>query len=123
VSHAQLRRLDDAIAALNQALILTGGSLTHEAHLGYVYALAGKREEAGQVLADLGEIASGKYVSAYYFAIIYLGLNDLEQTFNWLERAFDERTGFLAFIKVEPMFDALRADERFLNLLARMGLA
>ena len=123
VAHAQQGRLDDAIAALNQALILTGGALTHEAHLGYAYALSGKREEAGQVLADLGEIASGKYVSAYYFSIIYLGLNDLEQTFNWLERAFNERTGFLAFIKVEPMFDSIRTDERFLNLLGRMGLA
>lgn len=114
-------RMDESIAALNQAVILTGGGLTHEAHLGYAYALSGKQEEARHVLADLEEIAKEKYVSAYYFAIIYLGLSAQELTFHWLERAFDERAGFLAFIKVEPMFDPLRADERFLELLRRMS--
>jgi TolB-like protein/Flp pilus assembly protein TadD len=120
---AQLGRTDEAIASLNQAVILTGGGLTHEAHLGYAYALSGKREEAEQVLADLEEIAREKYVSAYYFAIIYLGLGELEQTFSWLDRAFDERAGFLAFIKVEPMFDGVRSDPRFKDLLRRMGLS
>lgn len=119
---AQLGRMDEAIASLNEAVILTGGGLTHEAHLGYAYALSGKREEAKQVLADLKEIAREKYVSAYYFAIIYLGLGELEQTFSWLERALDERAGFLAFIKVEPMFDGVRSDPRFTELLRRMGL-
>ena len=75
---AQQGRMDESIAALNQAVILTGGGLTYEAHLGYAYALAGKREEARQVLADLEEIAKEKYVSAYYFAIIYLGLGEHE---------------------------------------------
>jgi TolB-like protein/Flp pilus assembly protein TadD len=120
---AGLKRMDESIAALNQAVILTGGLLTHEAHLGYAYALAGKREEAHQIVSDLEEIAKVKYVSAYYFAIIYLGLGEHEQTLGWLERALEERAGFLAFIKVEPMFDPLRADARFLKLLERMNLA
>jgi TolB-like protein/Flp pilus assembly protein TadD len=120
---AQLDRTDEAIASLNEAVILTGGGLTHEAHLGYAYALSGKREEAEQVLADLKEIAHEKYVSAYYFAIIYLGLGERDQTFSWLERALDERAGFLAFIKVEPIFDGVRSDPRFTDLLRRMGLS
>jgi TolB-like protein/Flp pilus assembly protein TadD len=120
---AQRGRMDESIAALNKAVLLTGGGLTHEAHLGYAYALSGKREEARQVLSDLEEIAKEKYVSAYYFAIINLGLGEQELTFQWLERAFEERAGFLAFIKVEPMFDPLRSDARFSNLLERMGLA
>lgn len=120
---AQQGVMDEAINALNQAVILTGGGLTYEAHLGYAYALSGKREEARQVLADLEEIANGKYVPAYYFAIIHLGLGEQEQTFQWLERAVEERSGFLAFIKVEPMFDALRPDTRFSELLKRMGFA
>jgi tetratricopeptide (TPR) repeat protein len=115
--------IDESIAALNQAVILTGGGLTHEAHLGYAYALAGKSEEARQMLAELEEMAKEKYVSAYYFAIIYLGLGEHDEMFNWLERAFDERAGFLAFIKVEPMFDPLRSDSRFKDLLGRMNLA
>jgi TolB-like protein/Flp pilus assembly protein TadD len=120
---AQRGMMDESINALNQAVLLTGGGLTHEAHLGYAYALSGKREEARQVLADLEEIAKEKYVSAYYFAIIHLGLGEQELTFQWLDRALEERAGFLAFIKVEPMFDPLRSDSRFSNLLERMGLA
>lgn len=120
VALVQRGMMDDAIAALNQAAILTGGGLTHKAHLGYVYALSGKREEARQVLTELEDIAREKYVSAYYFAIIYLGLDDRDLTFTWLNRAFEERAGFLAFIKVEPMFERLRADERFAELLRRM---
>jgi serine/threonine-protein kinase len=116
-------RMDESINALNQAVILTGGGLTYEAHLGYAYALAGKHEEARQVLNDLEEITKEKYVSAYYFAIIHLGLGEQEQTFQWLERAVEERSGFLAFINVEPMFDPLRADARFSELLKRMGFA
>jgi TolB-like protein/Tfp pilus assembly protein PilF len=123
LARAQQGKMDESIAALNQAVILTGGGLTHEAHLGYAYACSGKREEARQVLSDLEEIAKERYVSAYYFAIIYLGLGEHEQTFNWLERAFEERAGFLAFIKVEPMFDPLRTDARFADLLGRMGLS
>lgn len=120
---AQQGRMDESINALNQAVLLTGGGLTFEAHLGYAYALSGKREEARQVLADLEEIAKEKYVSAYYFAIVYLGLGEQELTFQWLERAAEERAGFLAFIKVEPMFDSLRADKRFADLLKRMNLS
>ncbi|HEV7842249.1 MAG TPA: tetratricopeptide repeat protein [Pyrinomonadaceae bacterium] len=123
VALARQGKLDESIAALNQAVILTGGALTHEAHLGYAYALAGRLEEARQVLADLAEIAEGRYVSAYYFAIIHLGLGEHEQTFKWLERAVDERAGFLAFIAVEPMFDPLRSDARLASLLKRMGLS
>jgi TolB-like protein/Flp pilus assembly protein TadD len=123
VSLAQQGRMDESIAALNQAAILTGGGLTHESHLGYAYALAGKREEAEQMLSDLEETAKEKYVSAYYFAIIYLGLGEHDLAFQWLERAFDERSGFLAFIKVEPMFDPLREDARFSDLLRRMGIS
>jgi TolB-like protein/Flp pilus assembly protein TadD len=123
VALAQQGLMDESINALNQAVILTGGGLTYEAHLGYAYALSGKHEEARQVLADLEEIAKEKYVSAYYFAIIHLGLGEQEQTFQWLERAVEERSGFLAFINVEPMFDPLRADSRFSELLKRMGFA
>jgi TolB-like protein/Flp pilus assembly protein TadD len=123
MAHAQQGRTEEAITVLNQAVILTGGALTHLAHLAYAYALANLRQEAEQVLADLEELAQHKYVSAYYFAIIYLGLEDYEQAFMWLERAVEERAGFLAFINVEPLFDNLRSDSRFINLLQQVRAA
>ena len=63
-----------------------------------------------------------QYVSAYSFALVYLGLGDLDKTFEWLEKAFKERSGFLPFLKVEPMFDSVRLDLRFQDLLHRVGL-
>ena len=54
--------------------------------------------------------------------MIYLGLNDADQAFAYLERAYEERSGFMAFIKVEPMLDPLRSDSRFSDLERRIGL-
>jgi tetratricopeptide (TPR) repeat protein len=120
VAYIQQKRLDEAIAVLNQAVILTGGSLTHLAHLGCAYALAGQREEARQVLEDLEEMARHKYVSAYYFALIQMGLNDDERMYEWLARAVEERAGFMAFINAEPLFDHLRSEPRFVNLVQQI---
>lgn len=116
----QQHRLEEAIAVLNQAVILTGGSLTHLSHLGYAYALAGRAEEARQVYDDLAEMARQKYVSAYYFALIHLGLGEHERMFEWLDRAVEERSGFMAFLNSEPLFDPLRLEPRFVNLVRQI---
>jgi Flp pilus assembly protein TadD len=118
---AQQGRAEEAVASLNQAVILTGGAITFMAYLGYAYGLAGMRAEAQMVLEDLEETARQRYVPSYFLAIVYLGLGEHDQSFDWLERAFGERSGFLAYIKVEPMLDPLRDDLRFANLLQRVG--
>ncbi len=92
-----------------------------EAYLGFAYALAGKWAEAEECLTNLQNVQH-QYIPAYSFALIYLGLGDLDKTFEWLEKAFAERSGFLPFLKVEPMFDAVRLDLRFQDLLHRVGL-
>jgi TolB-like protein/Flp pilus assembly protein TadD len=122
IALAQQGRMQEAIAALNQAHIVSGGGLTFAAHLGYAYGLAGQPEDAREMLADLEEIARQKYVSSYYLAIIHLGLGETDEAFAQLERAYEERSGFLPFLKVEPMLDPLRSDERFKNLIERVGL-
>jgi hypothetical protein len=93
------------------------------AYLGYAYGMAGMRAEAQMVIEDLKEQAKQRYIPSYYFAIIYLGLGEPDQVFAWLERAFEERSGFLAYLKVEPMLDPLRDDPRFSGLLHRIGFA
>jgi hypothetical protein len=56
-------------------------------------------------------------------ASIYIGLGEGEQALEWLERAYEDHSDELIYLKVEPMFDPLRADARFKDLLRRMGLA
>ncbi len=118
---AQLGRIQEAINALEQAVEYSEGGLTFKAYLGYVHALAGRWTDAQQALTELEELAKERYVPAYYPAIIYLGLDAPEQALGWLERAREERSGFLAFVNVEPMFDGLRADARFQDFARRIG--
>jgi serine/threonine protein kinase/tetratricopeptide (TPR) repeat protein len=122
MASVQKHLYDEAITALNKAFILSGGSLVFEAHLGHAYALAGREAAAREMLAELQELAGQRYVPSYFFALIHLGLGELDETFAWLGRAYGERSGFLAFLKVEPMLDSLRADARFTELLRRVGL-
>jgi TolB-like protein/Flp pilus assembly protein TadD len=118
---AQQGKTQEAVAALNQAVEVAGGAVTFMAYLGYAYGRAGMRAEAQALVEDLEEQSKQRYISTYYFVIIHLGLGEREQVFAWLERAFEERAGFLAYLKVEPMLDPLRDDPRFASLLRRIG--
>jgi tetratricopeptide (TPR) repeat protein len=91
--------------------------------LGHADAVAGRRDEALAVLKELDERSKREYVPAFYSVLIYLGLNDKDQAFQCLERAYEERSTHLVWLKVDPIFDGLRSDPRFTDLMRRMGLA
>lgn len=98
-----------AISPINTAA-LTG--------LGYGYAVTGKRAEAQKVLDKLNELSKQEYVSAVWRAKIYAGLLEKEKAFAWLEKAYEDRSIVsVGFIKTNPMFDPLRSDRRFVDLL------
>lgn len=89
--------------------------------LGHAYALAGKRAEALAILDELKEMSKQRYVPAYFLAVVYTGLNDKTRAIEWLQKGYEERSGGLIFINVDPRFDVLRSDPRFQDLLRRMG--
>jgi hypothetical protein len=68
------------------------------------------------------ELSKQRYVSPYNIACIYAGLNDKDQAFEWLERAYQERSFFVANLKAETVLDNLRPDPRFKHLLKRINL-
>ena len=70
---------------------------------------------------DLRAASKTTYVSAYALALLYVGLDERERAFEWLEKAFHERTMRPDFMRVDPFFDDLRSDPRFQNLLRRAG--
>ena len=119
--YLQTGQFTEAVKSLRQALNLVGGTPPFISFLGYALARAGKPREARQMLAQLLRLTQKQYVSSYFIALIYLGLGEIDQTFEWLEQAYEERSGFLAFIGVEPMLDDLRGDERFEDLRRRCG--
>jgi DNA-binding winged helix-turn-helix (wHTH) protein/TolB-like protein/lipopolysaccharide biosynthesis regulator YciM len=111
----------EAIAEFQRGVQLSGSPLML-ALLGHAYAVSGKKAEALQVLNDLEQLQSQRYVSPYTVAAIYTGLGQQEQAFNWLEKAVDERDIWLMNLKVDPVFARLRSNRRFTDLLARIRL-
>jgi len=112
-----------AIAGLEQAVTGSGRMIRVLSALGCAYARAGTLSAAQAVLAELAARAETKYVPSCYFAVIYAALEQPEQTFAWLQKAYEDRNGFLMYANVEPVFDPLRQDPRFAALLQRLGLA
>jgi DNA-binding winged helix-turn-helix (wHTH) protein/TolB-like protein len=103
-----------------------GRTLTHDspqliAMLGYSYARAGMTIEARTILKQLEQRSRKEYVSPFDIAGIHIGLGDKDTAFLWLERSYNERSWLLSYIKVEPLFDPLRSDPRFINLTRRVG--
>lgn len=90
--------------------------------LGYVYGVAGKTDEARQVLDRLKKLSRKNYVTPMGMTLVYTGLGENDQAFKWFEKVFEEHaTGPIA-LKVHPCFDSLRSDPRFANLLRRTRL-
>jgi eukaryotic-like serine/threonine-protein kinase len=114
--------LVEAERGLREAITLRGAGAYAIATLGYVLARCGDREGAIRQLRDLEQRAQAGYVSPVAFATLYLGLGDVEAALNWTERAREERRGWVAYLRVNPIFDPLRESPRFHALVEKMRL-
>ncbi|MBL8205532.1 MAG: protein kinase [Blastocatellia bacterium] len=112
---------DEALAGIEQAKRVRKDDPVLLFSPGMIYAAQGKRAEAAQVIQALEEKSGANLTHALWIAKIYATLNEPEPTLNWLERGLD--AGVLgAFYKDEPVWDAVRNDPRFGDLLRRMGI-
>lgn len=111
----------DALASFEQARSVSGDA-NQIASLGYIYGMMGRKEDAQRELARLRELAKQRFVPAFYIALLYTGLRDTDHAFEWLEKAHQERSGYLMEVHVDPMFDPLRSDPRFQRFVQRLGL-
>jgi serine/threonine protein kinase/Tfp pilus assembly protein PilF len=114
-------RIPEGIEELQKAVTFSPGD-DEDATLGYAYALAGKEGDAQAVINNLIKQSRGRYLSPYYVALVYVGLGKKDQAFEWLEEAYKQRARELPWMRVDPMFDSLRSDPRFRDLLSRMNL-
>ena len=113
----------DAIPVLEKAASLSNRSPGVIGVLIRAYAHAGRRSDALRLLGELKNREKSGYVPAAAFVNAYLGLDENEQAFTWLEQAYKEQSNILLVIKVHPYFDPLRGDPRFADLVRRIGLA
>jgi TolB-like protein/DNA-binding winged helix-turn-helix (wHTH) protein/Flp pilus assembly protein TadD len=113
---------EDAIPVLEKAVSITNRSPGVIGVLVRAYAHAGRRKDALRLLDELKQRRQKGYIPAGAFVNAYLGLEDREQAFAWLEHAYQEQSNILQFLKVHPYFDPERDDPRFKDLLHRVGL-
>jgi adenylate cyclase len=117
---AQQQRHEEAIAALRTAVQLDPDNPLSQALLVYGLGRAGCSHEAQQALEQL--VASHAYVPSWFLSIVWIGLNDTDRAFECLEDAFRGREPCMVSLKVDPVFDPLRADVRFAEMVRRVGL-
>jgi len=104
------------------ALAQSGGNAVIIGTLGFALAAAGRRDDAKALVDELDARAGAHYVPAFNYAMIYVGLGDVDRAFEYLDRAFDERSSWLVSLNIEPLLDSIRDDRRFADLLRRVGL-
>jgi serine/threonine-protein kinase len=112
----------DGIKEIERAIRNSGGNRMWEAYLGHYYALSGRRKEAEGILEEFKRLYSKREMSHYGIALVYTGLGRKVEALDWLERAYAERWGQVAFLKASPAWDSLRAEPRFIELLKKIGL-
>ena len=115
-------RNSEATAEFQKAVDLSNRSGTYLGNLGYCYAVTGKRAEALSILKELEDKYKKGQASGLFLAGVYAGLGDKDQAFAWLEKDFQQRSGQLPTVAWRLHFESLRSDQRYADLLRRMGL-
>jgi eukaryotic-like serine/threonine-protein kinase len=111
---------EEAIKELQKTISIAGRTTGALGLLGHAYAAAGKQTEALKILDELKETSKKVYVSPWDLAVLYIGLGEKDQAFAELNKAYDDRAGWIIYLKVEPILDPLRSDPRFAEMVSRM---
>ena len=90
--------------------------------VGYSHARLGERSAALRIIEELASASKHSFIPAFLYALVYAGLEDKDQAFGWLEKAYEERFNRLAYLKQDALWDPLRSDPRFIDMLRRLGI-
>ena len=112
---------DEAIAYGEKMLEVGPRAVAAVGNMGWLYASAGKKEKAYELLAELEERSKKGYVSSFWIALIYIVLGEIDKSFAWFEKAYEERDGNMIYFTVVPVFGPVKADPRYKKLLLKMG--
>jgi serine/threonine-protein kinase len=121
LSDLATRRYEKAIAESQRAVELSGNELNTAVGLARAYALEGEKAEARKILDEWRARAKQTYVAPSLLAQIYIALGEKKQGLSWLETAYADHDIYLARLKVEPAFDAVRSDPGFQDLMRRLN--
>jgi serine/threonine protein kinase/tetratricopeptide (TPR) repeat protein len=113
---------EEAIQQCQKATGVAGRTSQALSLLGHAYAKSGRQVEALKVLDELSGMSKREYVSPYDLSIIYVGLGDKNSAIEQLNKAYEDRAGWIIYLNVEPVFDPIRSDPRFVELVRRLKL-
>ena len=113
---------DNAIREMKKAIELSDSSLEYVASLGFAYGFLGQKEEAEKILRKFIQLEKQQYVSPYLIGSLYLGIGEKDQAFTWFNRAIEKHDYGMLYLKIDPVFDAIRGDPRFDELMRKVGL-
>jgi TolB-like protein/tetratricopeptide (TPR) repeat protein len=119
--YERLGRYNDAIAAFKTVSPIARTGPTTLAALGYVYAVAGQRQDALEILQRLTHWSQYEYVSSYDLALLHLALGDRDRAFALFAQAYEDHSSFLPFLNVDARLDGVRSDPQFIDLVRRMN--
>jgi Tfp pilus assembly protein PilF len=122
LANVQLRQLDAAETAVREALTLNVDDTAALAAQALLHMLRGREADAHGIEQRMHALARERYVSPADFAKLYLALGNADRVFEWMERAYEGRRGWLAYLRVEPLLDPLRSDPRLGLFLERLRL-
>ena len=113
---------DEASAAFQHAIQLSPQSPAFRTALGRVLAMQGKKSEAAVILAEMLELAEKRYVSPFDLALLHIAVGQVDEGFEWLDKAAQDRGIEVISLKVDPRLESVRRDPRFIALVSRLGL-
>jgi serine/threonine protein kinase/tetratricopeptide (TPR) repeat protein len=122
LAYEEKKMYPEALRELTKTKDLLPGNLAVQSDIGHVYAVSGNKSEAEKTIARLKQESTRTYVNLYELALIYIGLGQDDQAFDWLEKAYRERSDQLIYLKVDPRLDPIRSDSRFADLVRRVGI-
>ena len=122
LAYEEKKMYPEALRELTKTKDLLPGNLAVQSDIGHVYAVSGNKSEAEKTIARLKQESTRTYVNLYELALIYIGLGQNDQAFDWLEKAYRERSDQLIYLKVDPRLDPIRSDSRFADLVRRVGI-
>jgi adenylate cyclase len=119
-AYVQKGMFEEAVSAFERAVQLTGNREALPA-LGHAFALSGNPEQARGILEELRRVPEDRYQAAPLTARVHLGLGQLDEAFECLRRGIEERSFWTVFLNVDPLYDPIRSDPRFQELLRSAG--
>jgi len=111
----------EALAALKRGDELLKDNLVVKADLAHALAVSGRKADADEALRSLLAMSHTRYVNPFEVGLIYIGLGHSDEAFQWLNRAYEERSDLFVYLRVDPRLDPVRSDLRFQEMVRRMN--